>query len=213
MIIEFNKVTPHPLDGVTHFNTQIWDTTISFDSTLRYCINAASGKGKSTFINLIYGLRQDYKGEILIDGGVIKNIGTNEWSDLRQNKISIIFQDLRLFPELTAIENVNLKFSLSSFIKKDEIDYFFELLKITHITNKQAKFLSYGERQRVAIVRALVQPFELLLMDEPFSHLDEGNAKIAADIIIKECQKRKAGYIVSSLGGESFFEFDKTVNL
>ena len=211
MIIRFNKVTPLPLDGVTHLTTQIWDRDISFDSQKRYEIDAASGKGKSTFVNLIYGLRQDYSGDIFIDSNNIKKIKNNDWAEVRQKQFSIIFQDLRLFPELTALENVHLKYSLNEYIPLEKIEAYFEKLKISPIANKQAKLLSYGERQRVAIIRAMVQPFSLLLMDEPFSHLDEDNAKNAAEIIATECNNRNAGFIVTSLGGVSYFQVDETL--
>ncbi len=213
MIIRFNKVTPHPLDGVTHLNTEIWDKELFFDSNKKYKINAPSGKGKSTFINLIYGLRNDYKGEIFIEDRNIKQFNNDYWASIRQSEISIIFQDLRLFPELTAEENINLKYDLKNLISKEKIDQYFELLKITHIKKKPAKHLSYGERQRVAIIRSVVQPFKLLLMDEPFSHLDVGNAEVASGIIKAECEERKAGYIVTSLGGESFFNVDQTITI
>ncbi|HWZ22665.1 MAG TPA: ATP-binding cassette domain-containing protein [Cytophagaceae bacterium] len=213
MIIRFNKVTPYPLDGVTHLNTEIWGKELFFDTNKKYKIDAPSGKGKSTFIHLLYGLRNDYKGDIFIDDKNIKQLINDDWAAIRQSEISIIFQDLRLFPELTAIENINLKYDLKNHISKEKITEYFELLKISHIKDKAAKYLSYGERQRVAIIRALVQPFHLLLMDEPFSHLDEGNATIAADVIKKECEERNAGYIITSLGGESYFRIDETVTI
>ena len=213
MIIRFNKVTPHPLDGVTHLNTELWDKELFFEHNKKYKINAPSGKGKSTFIHLIYGLRKDYNGEIFIDGKDTREFDNNDWAEIRQSDISIIFQDLRLFPELTAFENIKLKYDLKNQITEDKIIYYFELLKISHIKNKTAKYLSYGERQRVAIIRAIVQPFQLLLMDEPFSHLDAGNAQVAADIIRQECEERNAGYIITSLGGESYFKIDETVTI
>src|SRR6185369_13306213 len=101
MIIRFNKVTPHPLDGVTHLNTQLWDKELLFEGSKKYKINAPSGKGKSTFIHLIYGLRNDYDGEIFIDNKNINQLNNDDWANIRQSEISIIFQDLRLFPELT----------------------------------------------------------------------------------------------------------------
>jgi ABC-type lipoprotein export system ATPase subunit len=211
MIIKFNKVTPHPLDGVTHLNTLIWDKEISFDTNKRYKIDAPSGRGKSTFIHLVYGLRTDYNGEILFDNKNIRQFSNDYWAGIRQAELSIIFQDLRLFPELTALENINLKFDLKKQISKEKIIEYIELLKVDHIIHKPAKHLSYGERQRVAIIRALVQPFNVLLMDEPFSHLDVANARIAAEIILKECEERKAGYIFTSLGGESYFDIDETL--
>jgi ABC-type lipoprotein export system ATPase subunit len=211
MIIKFNKVTPHPLDGVTHLNTVIWDREISFDTTKRYKIDAPSGRGKSTFIHLVYGLRADYNGEIFFDNKNIRQFNNDHWAAVRQSGLSIVFQDLRLFPELTALENINLKFELKKQISKAKIIEYIELLKVDHIVHKPAKYLSYGERQRIAIIRALVQPFEVLLMDEPFSHLDAANARTAAQIIINECEERKAGYIFTSLGGESYFNIDETL--
>ena len=213
MIIEFNKLTPHPLDGVTHLNTPIWGNIVSIDSNNKYKVDAPSGRGKSTFIHLLYGLRNDYNGAIFFDGKNIQQFSNDQWASIRQINISIIFQDLRLFPELTAMENIELKFELKNKISKEKILNYIELLKISHVINKPAKFLSYGERQRVAIIRAMVQPFSLLLMDEPFSHLDHANAQVAANIILKECEERNAGYIFTSLGGESFFKVDQTIHL
>lgn len=213
MIIRFSRVTPYPLDGVTHLNTELWGKELFFDATKKYKIDAPSGKGKSTFIHLVYGLRNDYKGDIFIDDKNIKKLINNDWAAIRQSEISIIFQDLRLFPELTALENIDLKYDLKNHITKEKIAEYFELLNIFHIKDKSAKYLSYGERQRVAIIRALVQPFQLLLMDEPFSHLDVANAQIAAEIIKKECEEQNAGYIITSLGGESYFKIEETITI
>jgi ABC-type molybdate transport system ATPase subunit len=80
-----------------------------------------------------------------------------------------------------------------------------EILGITHVLEQKAGLCSYGEQQRIAIVRSLIQPFELLIMDEPFSHLDIENTKKAAALIETECLKRKAGFIITDLDEDQQF--------
>ena len=71
---------------------------------------------------------------------------------------------------------------------------------IDHLLQQSCATLSYGQRQRVAIIRALCQPFDFLLLDEPFSHLDEANTEAAFQLIEQVCAEQKAGFILVSLG-------------
>ena len=73
-------------------------------------------------------------------------------------------------------------------------------LEIDHLLDKPCGLLSYGQKQRFAIVRALCQPFEILLMDEPYAHLDQKNIQLACELIMENCQKQKASYLIASLG-------------
>ena len=86
-------------------------------------------------------------------------------------------------------------------------------LGIGNKLNKLVKTCSYGEQQRIAIIRALQQPFDFLLMDEPFSHLDENNRKIAAALIEEEAAKRNAGVILADLKRVEYFNADEVLHL
>lgn len=213
MKIKLLAVTPAPLAGVIDLNTQIWERHLSFEKGRNYKVYAPSGKGKSTFINILYGLRKDYTGEVLIDEKNIQSFSDNEWAQYRQDRISIIFQDLRLFLNLSALDNIKVKSVLHKEVTHDHIKSMAEFLGVDSLLDKPASILSYGERQRIAIIRSLVQPFDMLLLDEPFSHLDKENSKLAADLISIEVKKRNAGMIVSSLGHEDGFLYDEEFRL
>lgn len=224
MIISFQNATPAPLVGVVHLDSQIWNTKKDFLQGKFYQIYAPSGKGKSTFAHIIYGLRDDFEGDILLDNQNTKQISHENWANIRQTKMSIIFQDLRLFADLTARENIEVKTVLlekntqNSQIDtqntiKEDIKEMAERLGISHVMDKKASILSYGERQRVAILRALVQPFEVLLADEPFSHLDENNIKIASQMLLERCKQQNATLLMTSLGYDYGISFDEKVLL
>ena len=86
-------------------------------------------------------------------------------------------------------------------------------LGIAHILQQKAGVCSYGEQQRIAIIRALQQPFEFLILDEPFSHLDDANSKIAMTLIEEEVGKRNAGIIFADLSEVAYFRADRTLKL
>lgn len=213
MIIEFKFVLPHPLKDYKHSQESVWKNEFKLEFPAKVILNASSGKGKSTFSNILCGIRHDYEGRVSINGSDIKTFSLNDWIDLRRTKISSIFQDLQLFGELTAWENLILKNNLTGHKSENEITAMMELLGMADKKNQTVKTLSLGQQQRVAIIRAMCQPFELLVMDEPFSHLDEANAKIALDLICKETDKNNAGFILTSLGGKHGFTFDKELVL
>jgi ABC-type lipoprotein export system ATPase subunit len=213
MTISFDNVTPAPLAGVISSTTDIWQRDCVFDTGKRYHVVAPSGKGKSTFIHYIYGLRNDYTGAVNLGSHDTRHIDADEWAALRQDKISIVYQDLRLFLHLTALQNIQVKSVLYEGDFDKEIVNMAERLQVSHLLEKKCNTLSYGERQRIAIIRSLIQPFEWLLLDEPFSHLDEDNSRRAAAMIAEAVQARKAGMIVTALGYDNFFNYDKEYQL
>jgi len=213
MTIEFNNVLPFPLQEYPHGPESVWKNTFKIDFPKKVVLNASSGKGKSTFVNTIYGIRQDFEGTVKLDNADISNFTLDEWIELRRTKLSIIFQDLQLFPELTVMQNLQLKNELTNHREESRLIEMLELLGIGDKQNQLCKNLSLGQQQRVAIIRSLLQPFELLLMDEPFSHLDDNNAKIALDLIAKETELNNGGFILTTLGGYHGFDYEQELNL
>lgn len=127
-------------------------------------ILGASGSGKSTLLKLIAGLLPLQKGEILLDSKDISRV------DCHLREVGLVFQDYALFPHLNVEKNIG--FSL----KKSERNQVTELLNMMRLAGYQKKYphqLSGGEKQRVAIARALAAKPKILLLDEPFSNLDE----------------------------------------
>lgn len=213
MVIEFKDVLPYPLRDAQHDKQSIWKNNFYINHGQKTLLNAASGKGKSTFTYLLFGLRNDYEGEIMLNGQNIREFSLDEWIKLRKEKLAVVFQDLQLFPNLSVKQNLLLKNNLTATFTEDEIYQFVERLGLKNKWEQKCDLLSMGQQQRIAIVRALLQPFEFLILDEPFSHLDNENAKIALQFINEICDKNKAGFILTSLGNDTDFQFDKTLYL
>lgn len=184
-------------DAIT---SDIWHQQITFSKGKSYLIEAASGTGKSSLCSYIYGYRRDYQGIINFDERNIRSLSVSEWGNIRRQSLSILFQELRIFPELTALENVLLKNRLTNHKKKKEIITLFETMGIADKTDVKAGKLSFGQQQRVAFIRNLCQPFDFIFLDEPVSHLDDENGAIMSRLLTEEAGRQQAGIIVTSIG-------------
>ena len=213
MQIQLGKVTPHYIEKEKRNASQIWDQNITINKGEHLHIVAPSGRGKTSLIHFIYGLRNDYSGDVYYGNTNIKNLSVEDLSSFRQNKISIIFQDLRLFEDQTVRENIDIKRILEPYYPPGKITEMAQRLGVENKLSQLAKTCSYGEQQRVAIIRALMQPFDFLLLDEPYSHLDETNRKKAMDLIYEECEKRGAAIIFADLKALDFLKGEKIVYL
>ncbi len=213
MQIKLENIMPHPLRSIQHEKESIWGQTTILQPKAKILLNASSGKGKSTFLSTVFGLRNDYDGFIYYDDNNIKSLSIEEWTNIRQQKISVVFQDLQLFPKLSVKENLLLKNELTN--KKSESDLLNELdlMGIKDKWNQSCGTLSMGQQQRVAIIRALSQPFEWIILDEPFSHLDDKNAEICMEMITQEVKKEDAGIILTSLEDNFKVNFDVELKL
>lgn len=190
----------------------IWNKTIAFNKGEKVQLVAPSGSGKTSFIHFLYGMRKDYTGAILFNEKKIAEMDAEQTAAMRSNQLSIVFQDLRLFTGHTAMENISVKRELNAF-GENRIKEMAERLGIASKLQQKAGICSYGERQRIAIIRALQQPFDFIILDEPFSHLDEANSKKALALMEEEAEKRGAGIILADLEQIPFYKADKTFHL
>lgn len=211
--IEFHSVVPHVFSQRGDLKSDIWNSDVSFEKGHLYLVEADSGKGKSTFCSYVLGYRHDFSGTVMFDSRSIKELKVADWIDVRKNHISYLFQELRLFPELTAYENVEIKNKLTGFKTRDQIVEWFAKLGIEDKLNAKVGHMSFGQQQRVAMMRALVQPFDFILADEPISHLDDKNSAIMGDIMMQEAKSQGAGVIVTSIGKHIDLDYEKVFRL
>jgi putative ABC transport system ATP-binding protein len=213
MQIQLQQLVPTFIEPEKIAHSQLWNTPVVFIAGEKVQIVAPSGSGKTSFIHFLYGLRKDFNGNILYDNKAINNFTAEDFSVYRQRYISIVFQDLRLFPEQTVLQNIEIKRQLQPYHAESKIAAMAKRLGIENKLHKLCKTCSYGEQQRIAIIRSLQQPFDFLLLDEPFSHLDENNRKIAMALMEEEAGTRKASIILADLKAIEYFNASKTLHL
>lgn len=211
--IHLRQTLPGVFADRTHIQSDVWHKEVEFRKGETYLIEAASGTGKSSLCSYIYGYRKDYQGIICFDDTNITTLSMAQWIALRRDSLSMLFQDLRLFPELTALENILLKNKLTGYKDKKEIIDWFEKLGIADKLNSRTNKLSFGQQQRVAFIRSLCQPLDFIFLDEPVSHLDDDNGQIMAEILTTEAGKQGAGVIVTSIGKHISLTYDKILKL
>lgn len=209
----FQSVLPHVFAGSADLHSEVWQQNLTFEKDRLYLVEAGSGKGKSTFCSYVVGYRHDYDGRVLFDGNDTAAYSIAQWTEIRQKHISHLFQELRLFPELTAWENVKIKNDLTGIQTDTRLKEWFAMLGIADKTDSVVGRMSFGQQQRVAMIRALAQPFDFLIVDEPISHLDDANAAIMASIMMTEAKRQGAGVIVTSIGKHMKLDYDKTLKL
>ena len=211
--IVFHSVLPAVFAQRDDLHSEIWKQEVTLEKGHLYLVEADSGKGKSTFCSYVVGYRNDYTGQVMLDNEDTKNYKVADWTEMRKTHISHLFQELRLFPELTALENVEIKNKLTNFKSRQQIDEWFDMLGIGDKKDALIGRMSFGQQQRVAMIRALVQPFDFILADEPISHLDDNNSRIMADIMMTEAKRQGAGVIVTSIGKHMDLDYEKTLRL
>lgn len=205
--ITMRKVLPRVFRGseseppVCH--SEVWlREDVSFVRPSAYIVEAESGTGKSSLCSFVYGARTDYDGEILFDGEDVRGFSIERWCALRREALAYLPQEMRLFGELSVMDNIMVKNRLTSYRSESEVMGMLDRLELAHKAGEPAGRLSVGQQQRVAIVRALCQPFDFLLVDEPVSHLDVRNNATVASLIVEEATARQASVIVTSVGNK-----------
>ena len=191
---------PSVFKGEPATKSDVWRTDLTLKKGKRYIVSAESGTGKSSMCAYIYGSRKDYEGEIRFDNTDIRKIKIPGWQEIRRSSIAYLPQELGLFPELSAWDNIVLKNDLTGHFTSDKIENLLERLGIAARRNFPVGKMSIGQQQRVGIIRAISQPFDFIMLDEPVSHLDETNNRIVASIIEEEAGRQGAAVISTSVG-------------
>jgi len=194
--VELSHLRPHFLSDDVITNSEVYGQEIRFECGEYYLIKAPSGKGKSTLLNILFGIQPNYAGQVT---------GIEE----ARHRFSYVLQDLKLFPELSALENILIKNRLTSHKTETAIHEMLAQVGLATHADQPASTLSFGQRQRVALVRALCMPFDFLLLDEPFSHLDIETANTVASLIQEELQAQDAGLIIAMLDDSAHFPYQK----
>lgn len=211
--IKLQQTLPQVFADLNKIDSDIWHKNIVFKKGEIYLIEAASGTGKSSLCSYLYGSRNDYQGIITYDNLNIRQCNDKDWLKLRRSSISMLFQDLRLFGELSSIDNILIKNKLTHYKNKKEIIDLLEQTGLKDKINTKVEKLSFGQQQRVAFIRALCQPFDFIILDEPISHLDDTNSNIISNILLTEINKQQAGAIVTSIGKHIDLPYNSILSL
>ena len=215
--IQFNKVIPNVFVGSPPEGgpTDVWDQVLTFKRGESCLIEAASGRGKSSFCSFLYGLRKDFVGSIdyFNHKGETLHVTDAMLCEMRCRSIAMMFQEHRIFPELTAVENVMLKNQLTNYFTEQEIRERLSALGLEDRLDRPCQRLSIGQQQRVAFVRLLAQPADFILLDEPVSHLDIVNAELMGRMLRQRQMEEGAAVIVTSIGHRLPYDYDRILKL
>ena len=196
MIVDIKKLTKTFSDGSTKLHV-LKDINLQIDKGSIITIKGPSGSGKSTLLSIIGTLDNADSGELLINGmSVQENINIDK---LRNKSIGFVFQFHNLISELTLEENVSLpKMIAKEQWDKDELIDLFEYFDLKDRMNSFPNDLSGGEKQRVAVMRAVVNNPSIIVADEPTGNLDKENALKMMSLFQKLNTEKKLTIIIAT---------------
>jgi ABC-type lipoprotein export system ATPase subunit len=213
MQLQLKNILPSYFEEDRKNNSEIWGKDLVFSKGELIKIVAPSGSGKTSLVHFFYGMRHEYNGNIFYDDRDIKKFTIEDFADYRKKHISVVFQDMRLFAHQTVFENIEIKRQLNPYHPPEKIKEMCERLGIGTKLQSMCRICSYGEQQRMAIIRAMMQPFDLLLLDEPFSHLDDNNSVKAMELMLEEAKQRNASILFADLERIEFFPYTRLLHL
>ncbi|MDR0295368.1 MAG: ABC transporter ATP-binding protein [Prevotellaceae bacterium] len=198
-MIKISGITKKYPDGENSFNHVLRGVNLNIEKGDFIAIKGASGSGKTTLLSILGTLIQPDAGSYLLDGMEINTPGV-DYSAVRNQKLGFVFQDYRLMPQLTALENILLPtLAFQNKTVKAQMDYARQLMELTGITSVAGQYpetLSGGETGRVALCRALIMKPLLVLADEPTGQLDAENARNVALLLAKVNKELKTTIIM-----------------
>ena len=190
---------------------------LAFQSGSKTAIIGPSGFGKTTLLNLISGIYIPQKGSVVVNEKDISSMTDAERRTFRLTNIGFVFQDFKLLDYLKVLDNILLPFRINKVLKlKNQVrNRAKEIASMLNIEDKLTKYpdkLSQGERQRVAICRALLNDPPIILADEPTGNLDPENKKKIMSILFDYVQDRGSSLITVTHDHELLKGFDRIVD-
>ena len=183
------------LDFVIANNTILSELNFSLDNGSHLIISGPSGSGKSTLINLMSGLYRPTSGHVSFESNDYSKLTDKDIDEMRAKNFGLIFQRLHLIKHLTVEQNILLGFNK---VKLPNIEKLIEDIGLTVKKKQLAKDLSFGESQRVAIARGVVNNPKIIFADEPTSSLDDENTKRVLKLISAQANKNKSSIVIST---------------
>ncbi len=164
-------------------------------------IRGKSGVGKTNLFKIIGLLENPTEGSIRAFGKDVSSLNDNQKTELRLRQIGLVFQFFNLLPSLTVLENIELPMALMGIKKQQRQQRAYELLKyfeLTNLVDRSPDNLSGGEKQRIAIIRALVNYPAVLLADEPTSSIDDENSALLLELLCEISKEQKVAVVITS---------------
>lgn len=175
-----------------------------------------SGAGKSTLVRLLTGLLTPTAGQVRLGSAQIEALNHEQRRAFRLQHIGLVFQDFALLDYLTVVENILLPHHFRGDAGTSARNKAHELaqhLQISQYLDKRVSQLSQGERQRVAVARALVHEPRFIFADEPTASLDPSRGRIVVDLLIEDARKRGACLVMVTHDPNLLPLFDQTVRI
>ncbi len=160
-----------------------------------------SGSGKSTFLHVCGVLDPPDRGTVSISGTDVWSVNETRRAKLRNTDLGFVFQFHHLLDEFTLLENVAMPSMLAGNSRKDALESASELLEEVGLSGRGQHFpseASGGERQRVAVARALILSPSIVLADEPTGNLDTANSRLVEDMILELAERRNQAFIIAT---------------
>ena len=202
MNLKLEQICPHYLDADTIRRSEVWNRRLVLEEGSGLVACGPSGRGKSTFLRILFGLERRFKGVLRIDG-VDPNIRPfRAWPPLRSEGMAFVPQTFELFDGEDGWTNLARLPCWTAGVGQDQIREWADRIGIGHLLDRCPETWSQGQRQRFCVLRALLSPFRWLFLDEPVSHLDPDSSERTLALVRKICAERGAGWVLASQTGE-----------
>jgi len=205
----FSKLRPFFLPDEWILLSEVWGEDLRFEPGERIQVHGPSGRGKSTALKILFGLEDQFAGEVRCGEQSVIRAGTPPAEHLprRRADFSAVFQEFYLFSHLTGWENLQTLPPAASSdrlgFSREQLHEFADNLNLADILDRSTEHYSPGQKQRLALLRAIARPFDWLLLDEPFSHIDEANVRTAVEVIVAALTHYRAGLFITGLSAEA----------